>query len=233
MALLVAAVFLSIDIVSSLFLAIFWVGSSTLTISSRLILRHMLVRLRLHGRNLRHVLIVGTNPLAIEFARKIESKAELGYRIIGFVDDHWGGTKEFQKTGYTHVVNFEEFPAFLREHVVDEVIIGLPMNSYYQQASRIVSLCEEQGIIIRFLSSLFNPKLARCRTEQAEDDSVITLSNGPTEGWPILAKRALDFLLSLVLLIILLPVFLITAILIKLTPPGPVFFVQERMGLNK
>lgn len=188
------AVFLKIEVVNLVFLMTFFVTSSSLTVCSRLILRQMLIRLRLRGRNLRHALIVGTNPRAIEFARKIESKAELGYRIVGFVDDHWAGIREFQKTGYAHVINFEEFPVFLREYVVDEVVIGLPMNSYYQQASRIVALCEEQGIIVRFFSSLFNPKLARCRTEQ-EDDSVITLFAGATEGWPILAKRALDFVL--------------------------------------
>ena len=119
------AVFLKIEVVNLVFLMTFFVTSSSLTVCSRLILRQMLIRLRLRGRNLRHALIVGTNPRAIEFARKIESKAELGYRIVGFVDDHWAGIREFQKTGYAHVVNFEEFPVFLREHVVDEVVIGL------------------------------------------------------------------------------------------------------------
>lgn len=233
LAILVASVFLHIQIVTPAFILVFWVASGATTVSSRLVLRHILEGLRLRGRNLRHVLIVGTNSRALDFARKIESKPELGYRIIGFVDDHWSGISELGKSGYSRVVGLKEFPNFLREHVVDEVIVGLPMNSFYQQASVIVAHCEEQGIITRFLSNIFNPKLARCKSEQLEDDSVITLYTGAMEGWPIVAKRALDFSLSLVLLIILAPLFLVTAVLIKLASTGPVFFVQERVGLNK
>src|SRR5262245_35851886 len=86
---------LNIDIVipTPVFLAVFWGGSSAISITSRLVLRYALQRIRIRGRNLRHVLIVGTNLRAIEFARKIEAKPELGYRLLGFVDDHWHGTE--------------------------------------------------------------------------------------------------------------------------------------------
>jgi exopolysaccharide biosynthesis polyprenyl glycosylphosphotransferase len=62
---------------------------------------------------------------------------------------------------------------------------------------------------------------------------MIALYTGAMEGWPVVAKRVLDFCVSLSLLIILSPIFLLAAILIKLTSPGPVFFIQERVGLNK
>jgi exopolysaccharide biosynthesis polyprenyl glycosylphosphotransferase len=180
------------------------------------------------------MLIVGTNPRAVEFARKIEKKPELGYRIIGFVDDNWDGIGEFRKTGYVLVADFNAFSVLLRDRVIHEVVIGLPVNSYYEQASRVVALCEEQGIIVRLLlSSIFNLKLARSKIEQLEDDSVITLYMGTMEGWQVLAKRVLDFILSLGLLIILGPIFLCTALLIKVTSSGPVFFIHERVGLSK
>ncbi len=94
-------------------------------------------------------------------------------------------------------------------------------------------MCEEQGILVRFLSDIFNLKLGKTKAEFFEGDSVITVSNGGMEGWPILVKRGLDFSLSAILLILLFPLFAVTAILIKLGSPGPVFFVQERVGLNK
>jgi exopolysaccharide biosynthesis polyprenyl glycosylphosphotransferase len=196
-------------------------------------LRYTLEQIRIRGRNLRHVLIVGTNPMAIRFAQKIEKKPELGYRLIGFVDDEWDGTREFRETGYALASNFNDLPAFLRDRVVDEVVISLPMNSFYQEASRIVALCEEQGIRVRFLSNIFNVKRARLEIEQFEDDSVVTVYAGTMDGWPMLVKRILDFCLSLVLLIILAPLFFITAFLIKVTSPGRIFFMQERVGLGK
>jgi hypothetical protein len=223
-----------IQMVNPTFVAVFWIASGTIAISSRLMLRYGLKRVRIHGRNLRHMLIVGTNPRATQFARKLEKKSELGYRLIGFVDENWAGIGEFQKTGYARVIDFNNFPAFIRNHVVDEVVICLPVKSYYHQTSQIVALCEEQGIMVRLLfSSIFNLKLARSKIEQVEDDSVITVYTGAIHGWPLLVKRMLDFSLSGVLLIILAPLFSFTALLIKITSPGPVFFIQERVGLSK
>jgi exopolysaccharide biosynthesis polyprenyl glycosylphosphotransferase len=117
--------------------------------------------------------------------------------------------------------------------VVDEVVIALPMKSLYLQASRIAALCEEQGIIVRLLPNFFNLTMARSKAEEFEDISVITLCSSPTESWQLLTKRILDFALSLLSIAILAPLFLLTALLIKLTSPGPVFFIQERVGLNK
>src|SRR4030042_5637071 len=133
--------FFEIAMVTPTFLGVFWATSTGITILSRLALRYALGKVRAHGRNLRHMLIVGTNPRAIEFAKKIESKPELGYRIIGFVDNQWYGIQEFQKNGYRLVSNLSLFPDFIREHVVDEVAISLPVRSFYSQISQIVTRC--------------------------------------------------------------------------------------------
>jgi len=232
--LIYAASFLfNIRLVTPIFVAVFWVGSSAITILSRFMLRSVLEWFRLKGRNLRQMLIVGTNPRAIQFAHKIESKPELGYRLIGFVDNEYAENGEFKRSGYAWVASFNDFSTFLRDHVVDEVVISLPMKSLYDKASRIVSLCEEQGIIVRFLSNMFNLKLGLPKVDQFEDDSVITVTTGAMKGFPILIKRAMDIVASLILLTILAPFFFVIALLIKLNSPGTVFFVQERIGLNK
>lgn len=229
----IAAVLFRIEMVILVFLGVFWATVTAITISSRVMLRYVLERIRIRGRNLRHMLIVGTNPRAVRFARIIEAKPELGYRLIGFVDKEWAGIEEFRKTGYDLVCDFTRLPAYLRDHVVDEAVISLPVNSHYQQASRVSTLCEEQGIIVRYVSDIFNSKLARSRAEQFEDDLTVSHYTGAMEGPLILVKRMLDTSLSFVLLILLSPILLVTALLIKITSPGPVFFVQERVGLNK
>jgi exopolysaccharide biosynthesis polyprenyl glycosylphosphotransferase len=222
-----------IRMVTPIFLGTFWVASSGITILSRLILRYVLGQIRIRGRNLRYMLIIGTNTRAVQFAREIETKPELGYQIIGFVDDDYPENGEFKKSDYTLVSNLNDFSSFLRNHVVDEVVISLPMKSLYDQASRIVSLCAEQGINVRFLSNIFNLKLGQSKVGEFEDDSMITVSTGAMKGLSTLIKRALDFSASLILLILLAPLFFVNAILIKVTSPGPVFFVQDRVGLNK
>jgi exopolysaccharide biosynthesis polyprenyl glycosylphosphotransferase len=224
---------ISVDFATGLFALTFWVASAISLILSRIALRYVLQRARLRGHNLRQVLIVGSNKRAIGFARKIECHPELGYRVLGFVDDGWQGTEEFRDSGYKVVVGLSEFPRFLRENVVDEVVVALPVQSFYQQASQIVALCEQQGVLIRFLSNIFNSRLARSRSEQVDDDSVVTLYTHSMEGWPVVVKRCMDVILSSALLVLVAPLFLIVSLLIKLSSPGPVFFVQERVGLNK
>jgi len=229
----VAALFLRITMVTPVFLAVFWAIGSGLVVMSRLVLRYLLKKLRLRGRNLRFVLIAGTNARAVELARQIEATPELGYRVIGFADEDWSGMEPFRRSGYKLACGLDDFSNFLRHSVVDEVVMALPIRSYYFHASRIAAICEEQGITMRFPSGIFNLKLARSRAEDFEGHALITLYTGTHEGWSVGVKRLFDFALSLAALVALTPLFLIVALFIKLTDRGPVFFVQKRMGLGK
>lgn len=228
-----AAMMFHIEMVDLAFLLVLWGASSTIAMSSRLTLRYFLEYVRARGHNLRHALIVGTNPRAVEFARKIESRTELGYRIIGFADEKWPGIKTFGESGNRLVCDLQGIAEFIRKTVIDEVVIALPLRSFYGRASQIAVLCEEQGIVMRFLPRIHNLRKARSTTEDLAGDPLVTLYTGPLDGWPVFIKRALDLVISSALLLVLSPLLLMTAILIKLTSPGPVFFRQERMGLNK
>lgn len=223
-----------IQMVDALFLISFFGISTGITILSRILLRLALGSVRRHRRNLRHMLVVGSNSRTLEFIRKIQSRPELGYHVVGFADESWPGMNAFLRIGYRRVCDLEELPQYLRESVVDEVIMGLPLKSCYQQASRVASLCEEHGIVVRFPSNIFNLKLARTHADEFEGDSLITLlTGGMSESGPTVVKRVMDVLVSGLLLLLLSPVLLLVALLVKLTSPGPVFFVQKRMGLNK
>ena len=231
-------VIFTIKLVTPIFLLVFWLMTTALAIFSRLVVKFILRKSWVRGLNLQNVVIVGTNKRAVKFARHLEQSPEWGYRVMGFVDQEWQGNRGFQKTGYPLLADFKNFPNFLRAHEVDEVIIDLPLNSFYQEASYLVGLCVQQGIIVRFLSDsfylLFDMKLAHAELEEIQDYVILSVYTGAMGGWPILAKRAFDFLASLLLIIVLSPLFLVVAGLIKLTSPGgPVFFVQDRIGLRK
>src|ERR1700730_3454157 len=132
------------------FLLSFWAFSTALLVSGRLLIRQLLGALRRRGRNLHHVLILGTNSRAIAFASRIEAKPELGYRILGFVDDDWEGTPGFLASGYTLCCTFEGLSDYLRRNVVDEVAIYLPLRSFYEHALHVAAVCDEQGVVLRF-----------------------------------------------------------------------------------
>jgi exopolysaccharide biosynthesis polyprenyl glycosylphosphotransferase len=212
--------------------AIFWLISTPTLLLSRLALRAFLRALRERGRNLRLILIVGTNDRALAFARGIQSRPELGYRLGGFVDEEWIARNPVDGVRPALVSNFDGFQAFLRTHVVDEVLVALPLKSFYSRSSRIVALCKEQGIVVRVLSDLFNNGGA-ARVDEFESNPVVTLNASRFDGWPAILKRAIDIYVSASVLTLLAPLFVLVAVLIKLDSHGPALFAQSRVGLNK
>ena len=226
----ITGVLFHIAIITPVSIGVFWSAICTLTILSRLLGRFALERIRLKGRNLRYMLIAGTNPRAISFAKKVANNPHLGYIIVGFVDNHWDGLEKFKTSGHSLVTSLDDLPAFLRNNAVDEMVIALPVKSSYDQIDKIVRLCEEHGITTRFISDLFDHEIACSQAERFEDINIITHTTGAMKGWPVFIKRVVDFCLSLILIIFNSPLFLLATLGIKLTSPGPLFFIQERMG---
>ena len=101
-----------IFIVQSTFVLLFWIYCTSLMVSSRLGARSILLNLRRHGRNTRYLLIIGTNTRAMEFARRVTTSPELGYKIVGFVDDDWEGLRFLTRLEISCVAIFPGWPSF-------------------------------------------------------------------------------------------------------------------------
>jgi exopolysaccharide biosynthesis polyprenyl glycosylphosphotransferase len=229
---LLAGLIFEISLVNLTFLSIFWLTSTAVLVASRLILRTLLRRIRLAGRNLRHVVVVGTNSMAREYVDMIKSMPEMGFRFIGFVDDNSSDPKA--NDGLTMVANYNEFEEFMRANVIDEIVVFSPLRSQYDKIARIVELAELQGIILRFGIDPFTLKIGHSVVDQIGDVAVSTVQTGGMYGQPALsAKTLLDFLVSAFTLLLLSPLMIAVAVLIKWQSPGPALFVQQRLGLNK
>ncbi len=217
----------------------FWLTAVILSIFSRVIIKSLFVAHRkMHysrsgGVNRRHVLIIGTNQRAVNFARRIESHPELGYRIVGYADDKWESGERIQSVGGRLVTNLSGINTFLRDRVVDEAVICLPAKSYYSQIVDILDLCREQGITARLPTSHFDAPLVRSSVETFEGESVTTFYCGSMNGKNLYIKRCIDIVISSAVLVVLLPIFAVVGVLIKITSPGPIIFKSPRAGLNK
>src|SRR5690606_8664104 len=124
------------------------------TLSSRLVLRRLLKWVRRAGRNLNHVVIVGTNRRAARAAAEIAARPDLGCHLVGFVDQCWHDA-ELAGSGHRLVASLDSLRSYLRENVVDEIIICLPVKSLYDRAVLIVEACQEQGVSVRFMPDIF------------------------------------------------------------------------------
>ncbi len=212
--------------------ATFGILSFTLIAAGRLSLRANLRRLRRQGHNLKTLLLVGGGARGQRFARQINIRHDLGYRLIGYVDSEpsFAG-KDLE--GAPWMGTIEDLPRLLLTEVIDEVAIALPIKSQYSQIETAVMLLEEQGITTHLMSDLFPQKLARSQSTDLDGLPLVSLHSAPMFSWRTEAKRVFDFISAMVLLLISAPALVLVAIIIKVNSRGPIFFVQERVGLNK
>jgi exopolysaccharide biosynthesis polyprenyl glycosylphosphotransferase len=139
---------------------------------------------------------------------------------------------EFRESGYS-ICSFDGLEELLRANVVDEVVIALPIRTLLMYAQRVTAACELQGIKVRVFSDLFDARLVNARVDEMLGGLVIGHYAGLEEGWRADTKRTFDLLVTLTLLLLLSPLLLVIAALVKITSSGPVFFTQNRVGLGK
>ncbi|MEP6911128.1 MAG: sugar transferase [bacterium] len=198
----------------------------------RVLLRLNLRRLRLRGHNIKTVLIVGGGPRARWFANEIRQRTNLGYRIIGYVDDETNFNGHGVK-GVPRLGDVEDLPLIIANDVIDEVFVALPIKSQYSQIERAINLLEEQGIMVHLFSDNFPHRLARSRASEFEGTPLLSLHSAPPVTWRTEIKRMIDIVVASLMLVLLFPLLAFVALAIKFDSQGPVFFIQGRVGFNK
>ncbi len=176
------------------------------------------------------VLIIGGGEIGQMIYRKIIQNPKLGYQIVGFVD-HDNTRKGEQEIGAPLLGSTLDIPRIIDKFVIDEVIIGLPESSH-QELVNIISLCEREKVGIRVFPDVFQIMASEVGIGDLGGLPLLTIRDVALQGWKLTLKRGLDIVLSSAGLVMLSPLMLLTAILIKLESPGPVFYTQERMGLD-
>jgi Undecaprenyl-phosphate glucose phosphotransferase len=176
------------------------------------------------------VLIVGAGEVGQMLLQKIRQNRKLGYQVVGIVDNGKAiNAEHFRDTPILGVI--ADIPWIIERHAIDEVIIGLPESSH-QELVGIISLCEREKVGIRVFPDVFQIMASEVSIADLGGLPLLTIRDVALRGWKLTLKRSMDVVLSAVGLVIFSPVMLITALLIKLDSAGPVFFIQERMGLD-
>ncbi len=218
---------LTLHFATNQFLLLFWLLTFCSLMLSWFIGQWVLRFARLHGRNLRNVIVVGEGVSATELAERVTKDPSLGYQVCRVI-----AIGEIQKNDQ-NLAALAELQALVTSAPVDEVFVALPLDNYQCMVETIVRLCEEQGVIIRIWTEMFNLRIARPQVDELDGVPVVTVRSGPPEDWPLVTKRGIDIVGSLTLLLLLSPLFAVVAVMIKLKSPGPIFFRQERVGHNK
>lgn len=219
--------------ISRMYLGIFM----TLNIMSIMLYRYMLKRLlkslRRRGFNKQFVLIIGAGSLGRRFHDNLKQYPELGYEVIGFLDDcrEWKGS---ESQHYKPIIGkVDQLERILQAETVDDVVLALPLTAH-SRFSRIIAACEKSGVRTLIIPDFFDFLPARPYFDNFAGMPLINVRDIPLDlTGNRLLKRAFDIMFSLFAIIITSPVMLLTAIGIKLTSKGPIIFKQERVGLNR
>ena len=203
------------------FLGVSFIGLSL----ARLTLRFAIRALRRHGHNIKTLVLVTSPQIGHRLTSKIEQHAYYGYRVVR----HFLYFAHGQDEEKAIVLAVRDC---LRENPVDDVIIALPLQAN-DLATRLVLECEKQGINVRIVPDLFPLIQTDTQVHNLDGIPLVNVRHYLTENFRYaVLKRLFDIALSLAAIVFLSPLFLLIAILIKVTSAGPVFFTQERVGLN-
>ena len=209
-------------------LIIFFLLNTAALGGKRILLRMLLRYYRQRGYNLKHVLIVGTGPMARRYLNKIRTNKELGYQAMGYVSDDADGWR-----GLVYLGGYQDLNRILEKFSPDEVVAAIPAEDF-TKTPLVISACEKAGVklsIIPFYAEYMptNPEF-----DDLDGLPLLNIRHIPLDNWGnAFMKRAMDIVGSLVLIVLTSPIMLIAAIGVRLSSPGPIIFSQERVGRNK
>ena len=208
---------------------VFFLSALACSMFFRVIIWQSMTKLNGSNSTPARILIIGSGPIAEQVFTSLQESRPNAH-VLGFVDSP-GSHRVPDSIAAKMLGGLEELETFLMSTAVDEVMVSLPMRSCYDRIQEVIDICERVGVPVAYAYQPFRHMLGYSRVEQSPSTHIRWRPSRDVESDPV--KRTLDLLCSGSALLLLMPVFAAIAISIKLSSPGPVFFVQERYGLNK
>jgi len=205
-----------------------WAITIVFITAGRLAHTQIRARLRRRGWGRDRVLIVGTGDVGQMIFQKIQSNPGLGYEVVGFVSANGQngtplGTRILGRAG--------DLAPLINEHQVDEVIIALP-EATHQEILMLISECERGKVTIKVFPDVFQYMASQVSIGDLGGLPLLTVRDIALRGWRRTAKRLMDIVGAAWGLTLISPLMMLMALLVKLDSRGPIFYAQERMGLD-
>lgn len=189
---------------------------------AHLFVRRLLQRYRTQGKNIRHAVIVGAGDLGVRMAKEMEAIPWAGIEVVGFFDDKIEPTEELRLLGRPLLGRIDEIEDYLRSNDIDYVYIALPMRAE-RKIFKILQKCRDLGAQIYLVPDLYIFGLHHAEIQSLGE--MLVLNFNPDTEW----KRDFDVIFSSLVLLILSPLLLTIALLIKVDSPGPVLYRHRRI----
>ncbi|MEX1307780.1 MAG: undecaprenyl-phosphate glucose phosphotransferase [Eubacteriales bacterium] len=220
-----------LDNYSRLLLGVFYVGVYCATVLAHFIEKKILNNLRIRESNLRHVAIVGAGRMGKEYAQRLATHPEFGFEISAFFDDE-PEKKDVGAYG-ADVFTLDDMEKYLKDNLIDLIVIALP-NSAVDVINQVINVSELYGVKSQIIPDYYKLLPAKPKMDDIDGLPLLHTRYVPLDSWGNkMTKRLFDFVAAFFGLLLISPVLLVVAILVKVTSPGPVIYKQKRVGYNR
>jgi Undecaprenyl-phosphate glucose phosphotransferase len=203
--------------------------SAVLLTAERYLLRQYETRLRRQGIGTERVLMVGTNPGSSMLIQRMNMFPQYGYQVVGVADDAKHSDQHF--AGVPVVGSIGELHSLIDELKINQVFLAIGDRD---RLLKLIKLCEDQRIEFKIIPDLLEVMSTRVDVNAIDGVPLVGIRRNQLTGFNASLKRAIDIVVSAIALLIVSPILLVVAALIKVTSPnGPVLFRQERIGMNR
>ena len=230
--------FFNIRLFTPVFLLAFWPNVVVFTLLFRQSTQFLLGKLHLGDNNRRNIVILGTNKLAWEYAKRLNAGDSSSHHLLGFIND----IVLISDVEITYLGPFDQFSLLLDQHVIDEIVIAMPLRYCSSAIEEIIDQAHERGIAVRFPMSQVFSGLTRNSVWRVRAENGLLSDGGFTHdlvaysgheiGIRYLIKRLFDLIVSMFAIIAVSPILAFTGLAIFATSGRPILFVQDRYGYN-
>ncbi|MEO8196322.1 MAG: undecaprenyl-phosphate glucose phosphotransferase [Thermoanaerobaculia bacterium] len=215
---------------SRAFLALFAALELVAVVALRVAIRGLLRSASLHAGHLQRILVVGAGELGVDIAQKLVAHRDFGVEVIGFLDDD-PAKRHLLPAGLPVLGETANLQRVIDENRIDQVFIALPLGAHKKMMS-VLQTVGSECVEVKLVPDILQYATIKATLEELDGTPIINLSQVPLQGWHSLVKRVLDLVFSAAGLLVLLPFFPFIALLIWIEDRGPIFYSQERMGLD-
>ncbi|PIS08051.1 undecaprenyl-phosphate glucose phosphotransferase [Candidatus Berkelbacteria bacterium CG10_big_fil_rev_8_21_14_0_10_43_13] len=225
---LIVVIFLSKSLFfSRLILAYTWILAVAFIALGRIILRSIEKYLLRYNVGVRNVILVGGNGMTAKIVSELENQTGQSFRIVGVVS-----TSKPNETKYDDLGKIADIAKIVKSNSVDEIVLT-DVAIADTDLMKLIEVCESSRIDFKYVPDIFNVLTTNFQPSLIGTTYAMELKKTPLEGWGRISKRVFDFIIATLVLVILSPLFLIIAILVKLTSRGPIIYRQERVGRDE
>jgi len=217
---------------SRLYLATYGVGVFFMIAFLRNQIYFLMKRRYARGLSLQNVVVVGAGEMGVAVAQKLYQYADLGFVVKGFLDNERAIGDSIPIDGGVPVLGrIEDLARVIESHNIQEVYVALDLTNY-AKIIETVQIVNKYPVNVRLIPDLFQLLTLKANIQDLDGFPVISIDEVPLRGGKRVLKRIFDVLGSGLGLLVLSPLFLIVAAVVKLTSRGPVFYHQERVGMD-